>query len=346
MQHLGTAIPSESKAFGSAAVRSLGVALLFALAAAPSARADDLPRAVALPPHTQEPARDAALSRELDRALLQLGVFELLPRPAFDLEAVQLTIDCVEESVECLRQVAERTQAQIVIAPTVERSNGALVLSLLYFDSKTGTAPRKVARKQRGDELDRDTFDALPALLRQLLPNGRMAAAAPKPSTKPAPLAPAPTAEPKPEPPEAEPDTEAESTAETEAALAAAEEPVSGPRPFPVGPVILGAGGLALLATGAVFGALVSSAEQDYSNLQIRTADDAMRAESDIDSGETKALVANVLLGAGAAVVVGAAVWLAIDLSSNREPADVAVVPVIGKDYAGLSLSGRLGARQ
>ena len=71
-----------------------------------------------------------------------------------------------------------------------------------------------------------------------------------------------------------------------------------------------------------------------------------MKAESDIDSGETKALVANVLLGAGAAVVVGAGIWLAIELSSNREPADVAIVPVIGKDYAGLSLSGRLGARQ
>lgn len=342
MRYLGTTIPSESKAFGSAVLVSLGTAMLLALAA-PRARADDLPKAVALPPHTQQTTRDAALSRELDRAVLQLGVFELLPRPAFDLESVLLAIDCVEESVECLRQVAERTQAQIVIAPTVERGNGGLVLSLLYFDSKTGAPPRKVARKQRGDALDRDTFDALPALLRQLLPNGRKAAAAEKPAAKPAPAAPVPGAEPAPQ----EPEREAESTAETEAALAAADEPVGGGgRPFPVAPVILGAGGVAVLATGVVFGALVNGAEDDYSNLTIRTEADVMKAESDIDSGETKALVANVLLGAGAAVVVGAGIWLAIELSSNREPADVAIVPVIGKDYAGLSLSGRLGARQ
>ena len=91
---------------------------------------------------------------------------------------------------------------------------------------------------------------------------------------------------------------------------------------------------------------LVGSAEDDFSNLEIRSEADVMKAQSDIDSGETKALIANVLLGAGAAVVVGAGVWLAIELASGEKPPDVALVPVLGKDYAGLSLSGTLGARQ
>src|SRR5262245_21694669 len=114
MRYLGSIVPSGSRAFGSVRLSLFGAALLL-LGGAPRARANDLPQVAALPPHTQQPTRDAALSRELERALLQLGTFEVMPRPAFDLEAVQLAIDCVEESPECLRQVAERTHAQIVI---------------------------------------------------------------------------------------------------------------------------------------------------------------------------------------------------------------------------------------
>ncbi len=345
MRYLGTVIPSESRTFLCAPLSLLGLALLLAVATPSRAHAGDLPQAVALPPQTKEPTKDAALSRELERALLQLGQYEVLPRPAFDLEAVQLAIDCVEESVECLRQVAQRTHAQIVIAPTIERAQGAIVLSLLYFDAKTGAPPRKVARKQRGTTLDRDTYDALPGLLRQLLPSTGATETAAKPAAKPK-AAPLPQLKPVPAPEPADAsEAEAESTAETQAALASAEEPPRA-KSVPLGPILLGAGGVAMLATGAVFGALVNGAENDFAELDIRTEDDVMKAEDDIDSGETHALVANVLLGAGAAVVVGAGIWLAIDLSMGREPSEVALVPVIGKDYAGLSLSGRLGARQ
>jgi hypothetical protein len=341
MRYLGTIIPSESRTFLCAPLSLLGLILLLAVAAPSRAHAGDLPQIVALPPQTKEPTKDAALSRELERALLQLGQYEVMPRPAFDLEAVQLAIDCVEENVECLRQVAQRTNAQIVIAPTLERAQGAIVLSLLYFDAKTGAPPRKVSRKQRGTALDRDTFDALPGLLRQLLPSAGKTETAAKPKASPLPqLKPVPA----PEPADAS-EADAESTAETDAALASAEEPPRA-KSVPLGPILLGAGGVAMIATGAVFGALVSGAENDFSKLDIRTEADVMNAEDDIDSAETNALVANALLGAGAAVVVGAAIWLAIDLSSHREPSDVAVVPVIGKDYAGLSLSGSLGARQ
>src|SRR5262245_21068725 len=111
MRFLGSTFPSKTRATGVVAV--CGLLLLLGFVNSNRAHAADrLPQAVALPPHTQQPTRDATLSRELERALVQLGVFELLPRPAFDLEAVQLAIDCVEESVECLRQVAERSHAQ------------------------------------------------------------------------------------------------------------------------------------------------------------------------------------------------------------------------------------------
>ena len=86
MQYLGSTIPRESRVNVPGTLSMLGAALLL-LATSLPARADDLPQAVALPPHTKQPTRDATLSRELERALLQLGVFELLPRPGFDLEA-------------------------------------------------------------------------------------------------------------------------------------------------------------------------------------------------------------------------------------------------------------------
>jgi hypothetical protein len=298
-------------------IRAL-VAVSLAVGVASLARAEGLPRAVALPPHTQQAARDAALSRELERALIQQGKVELLPQPALDLEAVQLAIDCVEETPACLGQVARRIEAEIVIAPSVQRTPNGIVLGLLYFDARSGKPPRKVAYKQAGEELGRQTFDALPGLLRQLFPEEEAAT----------------------EPEASEPTTAGEETA----APVSAES--GGARKLPLGPIVLGGVGVAALATGVVFGAMMNSTENSYAARPIQDEAQVQSAEDERKRGESQALVANVALGVGAAAIVAAGVWLALELTADQEPPQAALVPALGTDYAGLTVVGTLGARE
>ena len=74
---------------------------------------------------------DGALDSALQAAVDALGVVRITVRPGLDLEAVQLAIDCVAQSVACLHSVAAQSGVQVLIAPTIVRTDSAVVLTLL-----------------------------------------------------------------------------------------------------------------------------------------------------------------------------------------------------------------------
>jgi hypothetical protein len=122
-------------------------------------------------------------------------------------------------------------------------------------------------------------------------------------------------------------------------------------RSVPVGPILLGAGGVVLLGAGLVMGATVLSAEDDYEALTSNTLaipaskakDQIERANSRKETGETNAVITNIFLGVGSAAVIAAGIWLALELSdrSPRYDDQVQLSPLIGRHELGLVLTHR-----
>jgi tetratricopeptide (TPR) repeat protein len=125
--------------------------------------------------------------------------------------------------------------------------------------------------------------------------------------------------------------------------------PADTARPFPWIPVaVLGAGVVAMVA-GAAFGMTAKSEEDDYSLLAVADAAGARDAKELLDDAKSHATVSNVLLGAGGALSVAAAVWLVIELSDGGDEQHEAAqreLPVVARlapGELGLVVSGRFG---
>lgn len=281
--------------------------------------------------HASARALDSVISAALD----DLKVVNVVARPGLDLGAVQLALDCVAETPQCLRIVTTQHEADVLVAPTLARTSNELVLTLLRFDARTGKTQR-VLKRQTGQTLSSETLDAVPGLMRELfdLP---AKVEAPPPAAKPEPkpdLMPGDTgsfSEPLPEPP--------------------MDAPNEG-RKFPVGPVLLGGGGVILIGAGLIMGLTVLSAEDNYNQSaagigDISDADEAQEAVDRTngyrDTGEANAVISNVFLGLGSAVVVAAGIWLAVDLTSRPRHDDqqVKLSPMIGRHELGLVLTHR-----
>jgi hypothetical protein len=281
--------------------------------------------------HASARALDSVISAALD----DLKVVNVVARPGLDLGAVQLALDCVAETPQCLRIVTTQHEADVLVAPTLARISNELVLTLLRFDARTGKTQR-VLKRQTGQTLSSDTLDAVPGLMRELfdLP-AKVEAPAPKPEPKPD-LMPGDTgastfSEPLPEPP--------------------MDAPSEG-RKFPLGPTLLGGGGVMLIGAGLIMGLTVMSAEDNFnqSAASISEISDAEEAQQAVDrtngyrdTGEANAVITNVFLGLGSAVVVAAGIWLAVDLTSRPRHDDqqVKLSPMIGRHELGLVLTHR-----
>ncbi|HEY2735839.1 MAG TPA: hypothetical protein VGI70_17700, partial [Polyangiales bacterium] len=94
------------------------------------ARADD-PLRVALFKTASDDASLQALAAAVDPVLLSelsnVPNLEIGARPALDLPSMQLAIDCVGETAECLTSAAKQAQAEGLIAPTVRKLGAELV---------------------------------------------------------------------------------------------------------------------------------------------------------------------------------------------------------------------------
>lgn len=261
------------------------------------------------------------LDSVLHATLEKLEVVDVRARPGMDLNAVQLAIDCVSESAQCLRAVATESGTQILIAPSLESTGSELVLSVLRFDMRDGTMKR-VARRQPGTSVQAEMLDAVPGLLRELfgLPEPQPA---PQPSA--APEEAVGTQLPLIEPP---------------------QEPESVSRPMPIGPWLVAGAGVLVLGGGVVFGVMKNSTQEDYDSLQIRDKGDVNEAIELRDRAQTQATVANVLFAIGGAAVVAGGIWLAVELSRpapNTDDWQTSLEPRVGPGQLGLALVGRGG---
>jgi hypothetical protein len=282
-----------------------------------------LPPAVLLNTAGAQAGGGAALDPVIQTALEELEVVNIVSRPGMDLGAVQLVIDCVAETPECLRAVTTQQSADVLIAPSLARTSGELVLSFLRFDARGQGEMKRVTHRQQGQTLTSATLDAVPDLLRELfeLP--------PKPKA-PA-LAAAPT-------------TISETSLEPlpEAPM----EPPAANGGAPVGPILLGVGGALVIGAAAVLGATVNSARDDYDHLTMssdKRSEDIDEAEAKRDSAKTRAVVTNVLWGVGGAALLGAGIWLAVELATRPDRAYVEdnrtsakLSPLVGPHQLGL----------
>lgn len=344
----------------------LGMLLLTLCADAAVAHAKDTPRALVICGKCVLDA-DLAVEREVRRALGELERFVLLPAVKVDFEAVQTELDCPEESARCLQAAARKLKTEALFVATLAQEGGSASLRVVYFDAASSQAPRSVTRSQRGAGSARAWRKELPAMLRELLadpPEEKAPVIATKPdaakgaAAKPTEAKPTEAAtEAKPEaakpttttveaePEAAEPEV---ATATAEPAQPAASAQATGPGLFdavPLGPLVLGAGGLAVVAAGLVVGAMASSTQADYEMRVVDSPMQAQLAEHERERGKREALIANVLLGTGAAAIAGAAIWFVIDRKQGDRQAQAALSPMLGPDGAGLALAGTWEAR-
>jgi len=125
------------------------------------------------------------------------------------------------------------------------------------------------------------------------------------------------------------------------------EEPTRDKKSFPIGPVVLGGVGLVALGGATYMFLKVKSVDKERRELWQDSGcpgpscpngepDDAATLR---ESSESKARVGNILLGAGAACIVGAGVWLYFSSKGgNKEQARIGVMPTLG----GVVVSGQL----
>lgn len=290
-----------------------------------TARADGLalgstPSVLVIATEAKPGSAEADVIDAVRDALAELREVKLLPPAPLDLDAVQLAIDCTDESARCLGEIATRMEAQIVVIPSLRKRADALELQIKCFKQGAPGGAIAAMRKQAGTRLDATLLDTVPSMLREVL---ELTVAEEEATELEQPVLPEPE------------------RATEEEEHAASTRPASTIFGLPLGPVLLGGGGLTLLAAGLVVGAMASSSEDDYASRPIDTVEQAKQADAVRETGEREALIANVLLGTGAAAVIAAGVWYAIDGSTEGAPAHATLRPVLGRQSAGLVFSGR-----
>jgi hypothetical protein len=278
-------------------------------------------------------ASGTPLDSVLHASLEELKVVRIVARPGMDLGAVQLALDCVGETAPCLKAVAAQNDAQVLIAPTLQRTSTELVLSILRFDSRGDGSVRRVLRRQSGKVLGDELLDAVPSMLRELFDLPKLepkAVASAEPEPRRVAEAPAPEA----------------ATALPEGPM----EPPSASRRVPIGPLVLGGAGVVVLGVGGVMGLVMQSTQSDYDSARIETKAQADMAAQTRSTGETQAVIADVMFAVGGAALIAGGIWLAVELTNKpsyeSEPtaSTTQLTPLLGPHQVGLMWTHRGGA--
>lgn len=308
--------------------------LLEVSVAVPVAFAADVPASVGLvratgPQLSTDVAEgvDAALLRELD----VIGITSPIVSPT-EYEEVQLAVGCQDDSRNCLAAIARTLHVEALLLRRLERSDaGGTALELVYLDGVGEGGPPVRARAEAPAGGASDIIATVAGLTREIF---RM----------PAEPTPAPS---EPAPPVASP------TQTTSPPLAVAHaEPPDGARDHGVAIGTLTwvtlVSGAAVLGTGAIVGLTASQSFADLEEREIRTPEDAERANDDFGSIETRATVANVLMPVGGAALAAGVVLLVLDLSSaapEERAEDVALRVSPLRGGVALALGGTFGGR-
>jgi hypothetical protein len=286
--------------------------------AAPPPAAHELPRAAVFPTANAEPGL-SDLAYALDPVVLaklgDLQIVQVTTRPGLDLPAAQLTIDCVGETRECLSALAQQVGAPVLIAPSVQRAGEETVVTLLCFDAAGSGEMRTVVRRFAGGDVVSAALDAVPDMLRELFG---------------VPLEPAARAPEAAEPPAPTP------TREQAAPIAARGHP------FPLAPVLIAAGGVALIAAGTAFALASQANKHDYAHARLHNDADVDAAIALRNKASHQATLANIGFGVGAAALAVGATWLVLDLGSRDEVdrTRATLAPFGGPSQLGLALQG------
>jgi hypothetical protein len=282
---------------------------------------------LALMPSASLDASTTQLATALDTVLLTqletVAGVSAAARPALDLPAMQLALDCVGETPACLRAVTTQTASDSLLAPTVQVAGGETVVTLLYFDVRDGEL-RNVVRRHSGPDVQRAALDAVPSMLRELFGIAE-------------PIEPPASVEPEPDPAPLD-----------DSAIEPPVEPSE--RAFPVAPVVVGGVGVLLIGAGVVFGLAANASEEDWLAAPVKTEvqiDDALEIE---ESADRQALLANVGFALGGATLAASVVWLALELSGDEPSAggevarasQLMLLPRLAPSTAGVTLRGSL----
>jgi hypothetical protein len=261
---------------------------------------------------TKASAGDAALDPVLRAALEKLAVVTITAEPAMDLAAMQLALDCVDDTPQCMRVVAEQNGVQVLVAASVQHTADEIVVMLLYFDAPA-LELRRVRQHQAGAELTQATLDAVPDMLRELFKLEKQADT----GTAAEPTGPPPVDE-----------------------QPASRAPKRG---LPVGPLIVAGAGALIVVGGVVSGLMMQKTQDEFSGLQIDSKQAKATADSTASRGKTEATVANVLFGIGAATIAAGGIWLALELTHHdqEEAPRTALLPMVGGGTVGLALVHR-----
>jgi hypothetical protein len=231
---------------------------------------------------------------------------------------MQLAIDCVGETADCLRAAARQAEAESLLAPSVQRDGDAVVVDFLHFDPTAGTA-LTVKRRYTGERIGEQALSGVSDMMIELF-------GANEPTIRPTDAAPATSAQ----EPSVAPQTAAEPTPEPKARL-------------PLVAIVLGGVGVALIGTSIAFGVMANSNDNAYLKSRPDSKAAVDRANEKEDSAKSQALVSNVTLGLGAAALVGAGVALYWQLkerkSDSNATARVSLAPRVAPRELGLTLT-------
>jgi hypothetical protein len=301
-------------------VPAVACSLIGTTAHADALARDDTPSVLVIAAPAKPGSAEADVTEAVRDALAENSEVKLLPPSPLDLDAVQLAIDCTEESAHCMAEIATRMEADIVVIPSLKARTSSLELQLRCF--KQGSRVTTAMRKQAGTQLDSTLLDAVPGMLHEVL-GLRASQTELAEASEPEPVA---LSEPEPAGEEAQARAQADDAAGD----------------LPLGPVLLGGGGLALVAAGIVAGVMANASEDEYASRTIDTIEQAKQADAVREQGESEALAANVLLGVGAGALIAAGIWYVLDDGTERPPslARASLRPVLGPRSAGLLFSG------
>jgi hypothetical protein len=262
----------------------------------------------------------AELDKQIRKAVVEHAPVHLLDGGPKKLSALQAGARCRDESVRCLRSVAQHAGVEVLLAATLERGAGELTLSFMAFDARADAVTR-VAHWQDGSDVTAETYAALPNLLAALFPE--------------------------PGPPDMDFVAEANASGGTQQQPArpldvATGSGVHAAQRSLLAPILVASGGALLLGAGIVTGVMLNSTQSDYTDKQVNTRADAERADALRSRASTEASLANVFYGLGNVALVASSAWLAIELwgsGNKREHAsNTTLAPWIAPRQLGLVL--------
>lgn len=253
-------------------------------------------------------ATGAAVDRVLRSRLESHAVVRLGATPALGVEDLQLAVGCIAQSAECYAAVAGQLETRLLLMPSLETAGDELVVGLAVFDANDRSIT-SVVRRVHGASAS-GALDVLDSMVREAfsLPSA---------------------------------DRETLVTSDPAASHDASPAPRDPAAAIGAG-AILGVGVVAL-AIGIGVGALSRDTLAQYQSASVATEADADAARALYDRASTESTVADVLMPLGAAIAVGGATWLLVELLSGPGPREVALAPMIGSGVVGASVRGSLG---